>query len=248
MSARRRAILPPMNRTDRLYAIVEELRAVAPRPRPSRWLAGRFEVSVRTVERDLSALQQAGVPIFATPGRGGGYALDADMTLPPLNFTAAEAVAVALALERAGRIPFGGAARSALQKLVTAMSGTEAAVAQRHADRIRLLAPASADVPERLPATLEDAVLAGEVVELTYTDGGGRSSTRLVEPVGIVGNERAWYLVGWCRLRDAPRSFRADRISRVRLTGERTTPRPFDLVAAGLPASVRPLGLAGRNS
>ena len=63
-----------MNRTDRLYALVEEMRAVAPRPRSARWLAGRFEVSVRTVERDISALQQSGVPIYAESGRTGGYA------------------------------------------------------------------------------------------------------------------------------------------------------------------------------
>ncbi|SEC51238.1 helix-turn-helix transcriptional regulator [Microbacterium hydrocarbonoxydans] len=58
-----------VNRTDRLYALVEELRAMSPRPRSARWLAERFEVSRRTVERDLSALQQAGLPIWAEPGR-----------------------------------------------------------------------------------------------------------------------------------------------------------------------------------
>ena len=85
-----------MNRTDRLYAIVEELRAVAPRPRSGRWLALRFEVSTRTVERDIAALQQAGVPVYAEPGRTGGYVLDRATTLPPVNVTPAEAVAIAV--------------------------------------------------------------------------------------------------------------------------------------------------------
>ena len=76
-----------MNRTDRLYAIVEELRVVAPRPRSASWLANRFEVSVRTVERDISALQQCGTPIYAEPGRLGGYCLDKARTLPPVNLT-----------------------------------------------------------------------------------------------------------------------------------------------------------------
>jgi predicted DNA-binding transcriptional regulator YafY len=58
-----------LNRTDRLYALVEELRAVAPRPRGTRWLAGKFEVSARTIERDISALQQSGVPVWAKVGR-----------------------------------------------------------------------------------------------------------------------------------------------------------------------------------
>ena len=94
-----------MNRTDRLYAIVEDLRSVAPSSRTATVLAARYEVSVRTIERDIAALQQAGVPIYATPGRRGGYAVDRAMTLPPVNFTPAEAAAVAVALARAGATP-----------------------------------------------------------------------------------------------------------------------------------------------
>ena len=72
-----------MNRTDRLYALVEELRACAPRRVSARELAARYEVSVRTIERDIGALQQAGVPVYADVGRGGGYTLDKSRTLPP---------------------------------------------------------------------------------------------------------------------------------------------------------------------
>src|SRR2546429_7766668 len=74
-----------MNRTDRLYALVEELRAVTPQPRSARWLACRFEVSSRTVERDIGALQQAGVPIYAEPGRTGGDGVGKKHTPPPVH-------------------------------------------------------------------------------------------------------------------------------------------------------------------
>src|SRR4051794_26726322 len=107
-----------MNRTDRLYAMVEELRAVAPRPRSARWLARRFEVCTRTVERDTDARQQSGVPVYAEPGRGGGYTVDRTRTLPPLNVSSSEAVAMALALRRLAGTPFEEAARGALRKLV----------------------------------------------------------------------------------------------------------------------------------
>src|SRR5690606_24238149 len=90
-----------VNRTDRLYALVEDLRAISPRCRSARELAERFEVSVRTIERDIAALQESGVPIYAEPGRRGGYELDKHIFLPPLNFTPAEAAATAVALTRA---------------------------------------------------------------------------------------------------------------------------------------------------
>lgn len=130
-----------MNRTDRLYAIVEELRAVAPRPRSAHWLAARFEVSARTIERDVSALQQAGTPIWAEPGRTGGYCLDASRTLPPINLTPSEAAAIAVALESTAGTPFALAARSAARKLVAAMNAGDSVAARELVGRIHVLGP-----------------------------------------------------------------------------------------------------------
>src|SRR4051812_2962947 len=103
-----------MNRTTRLYALVEELRAAAPRPLTVAALAARFEVSTRTVQRDLQALMEAGVPVRTTPGRGGGWSIAPDMPLPPIHFTADEASALAVALAAADTsAPYAGAARTA---------------------------------------------------------------------------------------------------------------------------------------
>ncbi|MEU8143259.1 WYL domain-containing protein [Nonomuraea sp. NPDC048901] len=84
-----------MNRTERLYALVDELRATAPRPRTVGWLADRFGVSRRTIQRDLQALMEARVPVRAEAGPRGGWFIDRDTALPPINLTAAEALAVA---------------------------------------------------------------------------------------------------------------------------------------------------------
>jgi predicted DNA-binding transcriptional regulator YafY len=131
-----------MNRTDRLYALVEELRAVAPRPRSARQLAERYEVSARTIERDILALQESGVPIYAETGRRGGYAIDKALTLPPLNFTAAEMVAIAVSLAREENTPFAGATRSALRKVLATASAAQTAEAGELMDRVRLIGAA----------------------------------------------------------------------------------------------------------
>jgi predicted DNA-binding transcriptional regulator YafY len=206
-----------MNRTDRLYGIVEELRAAAPLRRSARQLAERYEVSMRTIERDISALQQVGVPIYADTGRRGGYAIDPTMTLPPLNFTPAEAVAVSLALRRAAGSPFARAAGSALRKIMTAMPASEAAAARELAGRVGFLASA---VPVATPLIVEDALAARHVLRLRYVDKHGGATERDVEPVMFLAGTEAWYLVAWCRLRDELRAFRLDRIVEARDTGE----------------------------
>lgn len=221
-----------MNRTDRLYAIVEDLRAVAPRLRTARELAGRYEVSIRTIERDINALQQSGVPIYADVGRRGGYALDKAMSLPPLNFTAAESVALAVALERNLGLPFADAGRSALRKVLAGMSRQDADAARDLAGRVGVIDSAESPVPQHIPPVIEQALQARRVLEFDYKDRFDSSTHRRVEPIWLVHGFQLWYLAGWCRLRDAARCFRLDRMVAITLTDEPTPPRtlvPSDL-------------------
>lgn len=233
-----------MDRTTRLYALVEELRAAAPRPRTVAALAARFEVSTRTVQRDLQALMESGVPVRTALGRGGGWTVDPAMTLPPVRFTADEAAALAAALA-AAETPYAGAARTAYQKLIASMTGPAAAAAEGLAARIVAL-------PSRTEPAVRDAVeralTDGTVLRLAYADASGRASERAVEPAGLLTAEGHWYLIGWCRTRRAGRGFRLDRITRATPTDEPA--RPHDLAellrgsaaaTATRPAALSPL-------
>ncbi|WP_194817225.1 YafY family protein [Nocardia sp. XZ_19_385] len=222
-----------MNRTDRLYAIVEELRAISPRLRTARQLAERHGVSPRTIERDIAALQQAGIPVYADVGRRGGYALEKSMSLPPLNFTAAETVALALALARNRGGPFDHAGRSALGKVLAAMPERNAAAARDLAARVRLVDPPGAPAVPEIPPVIGHAIERRLVLRIGYLDQHGQASERTVEPVELLNGTHGWYLIAWCRLRDGFRVFRLDRMRTLTLTDTPAPIRPRD----GYPAS-----------
>lgn len=223
-----------MNRTDRLYAIVEDLRAHAPRLVRASELAARFEVTTRTIERDLLALQEAGVPIWAQPGRGGGYGLNVETTLPPLNFTPAEAAAIATALAATRAMPFAAAGRTALAKLTGAMAAAPRDTAARLIGQIRVI-PGPDGPVDATAELLQRALIRGVAIELRYRDAQGRETLRTVEPAGIFGTHSGWYLAAWCRLRHAPRAFRLDRIASTTLTDEIAPARTLDEVLPDLP-------------
>ncbi len=224
-----------MNRTDRLYALVEELRAAGPRGRTARRLAERFEVSVRTIERDLSALGQAGIPLATKQGRTGGYTLDRSMSLPPLNFTPAEAAAVAVALSRSEHVLFTRDARSAMQKIVAAMPERALEEARANAERVRLLVQPAPAPDAAIAETIWRAVRDNQVLSIDYVDVGGVETERKVEPQHVVVGPNGSYLTAWCHLRDDDRVFRMDRITRADPLPALPRPRPTvaDLVVDG---------------
>lgn len=202
-----------MNRIDRLYALVEELRAAGPRGRTAGQLAARFEVSVRTVERDLSALGQAGVPLATKQGRTGGYTLDRSMSLPPLNFTPREAAAVAVALSRPDHVLFARDARSALQKIVAAMPERALEEARTTADKVRLLVRPVPDPDAEIAEIIWSAVRRNQLLRIRYVDIGGVETERDIEPQHVVIGPNGSYLTAWCHLRQHDRVFRMDRIT-----------------------------------
>ncbi|GAA4628603.1 YafY family protein [Actinoallomurus vinaceus] len=215
-----------VTRTDRLFALVDELRACAPRPYGLRELARRFDVDAPTIERDIEELREAGAPI-KPDATGDGYFFDTVGTLPPVVLSPAEAVALATAVGRDGASPFAHSGRTALLKIVAAMSAADGAEDRRLAASIRGLIPADGTSAVPVAAVVEEAVATRKVVRLVYAGRGGTETRREVEPVAFVAGARDWHLIGWCRLRDAPRIFRIDRIRQAALLDEIAPPRDY---------------------
>lgn len=214
-----------MNRTARLYGLVEELRAAAPRPRTVAALAARFEVSERTLQRDLQTLMETGVPVRTITGRGGGWSIDPDLTLPPIRFTPDEASALTAALAAAdARALYAAAARTAAQKIAAALTGPASAAARDLAARIVTL-PIRTDAAVR--TAVEHSLTSRTVLRLRYLDAAGHESDREVEPAGLLTTDGHWYLIAWCRTRQAGRGFRLDRITTATPTD--APARPHDL-------------------
>lgn len=204
---------------------------MAPRPRSARWLAVQFGVSSRTIERDLAALQQNGVPIWAEPGRTGGYCLDTTHTLSPLGFTVDEALAVMVALGTLATSPFHDSAVSALRKVVAVTDDRRLIETVDLAARIHLLGDQE---PTGAPRGLAASLRTGQVLRISYTDRDGDETERDVEPMGFVGKGDTWYLIAWCRLRHGLRAFRGDRIIQAEPLIERAQRRTLRVEDLGI--------------
>ncbi len=221
-----------MTRDDRLMAIVLMLRA---RNRvTARQLARIFNVTERTIYRDMQALMDTDVPIAATPGVEGGYELREGYYIPPIMLNKDEAVALYLGgtfiADRKGT-PFRESIRTALEKLEPLLPQTAREPAAITKDHVRW------DVSDESPTEqqaghlrmLTEAIQRQKCVHIRY-EIGDRVTERTVSPYGMVYNDGKWYLVGYCHLREDQRMFRVDRITDSGLTLETyETPQDFDL-------------------
>lgn len=212
-----------MNRTTRQTALVAELRAAAPESRTARWLAERLDVSVRTIERDLAELQDSAVPVYGDRGRRGGYVLDEDRLLPMLNLTPREATVITVALRELRGIPLDESARTALAKVTAVLPERARDEANRLVDRVR---PVAAEgYHSAVPRKVEKALQTGRTLHLRYRDRNEHQTHRTVEPMALLHGPRGWYLLAWCRLRNAPRGFLLDRVGYLAIGDEVTVDR-----------------------
>lgn len=201
------------NPTTRLLTLLDLLQMAPQVPGPE--LAAQLGVDVRTVRHYVTILQDAGIPIVSTTGRTGGYALRPGFKLPPLMFSDDEASAVTLGLllvQHAGVAGSTVAATTALGKVERVLPMVlRERVQALHSVLVLDLAPAEIMVERAVLGMLTKATQQSQQVQLRYTTR-EHVSERVVDPYAVVYHQARWYVVGYCHLRQAIRSFRLDRI------------------------------------
>jgi predicted DNA-binding transcriptional regulator YafY len=211
--------LPPggeVKRTERLHALTEMLRRSGTRGRTAERLAAEFGISVRTVKRDLAALESSGAPIWSRPGPGGGYGLAAGANLPPISLSPAQAVALLTAVAAVPDAPFADLASAGVKKILDVLDPKTRARADELAGRVWVNNPSP---PVRaIRSALEEAMATQRVVRIRYSSSEDSVTTRDVEPILFGSTNGHWYLIGWCRLRNAIRWFRLSRIEHAAVT------------------------------
>lgn len=194
-------------------------------------VARELEVSERTARRDLEALSTAGVPVYAMPGRGGGWRLLGGARTDLSGLTASEARALFLVAGPAS--PATPSVKSALRKLVRALpepfrEQAEAAATSVVVDPRHWGSSQPEPRPPRFLDELQGAVIRGVQVRLGYVDRKGAETERTVHPLGIVAKRPTWYLIS--NTEAGRRTFRIDRVSSVELTEDPVQrPHGFDL-------------------
>ena len=183
-------------------------------------LADRFEVSTRTIYRDIDVLSSAGVPVYTNKGNSGGISLLEDYTLNKTLLSRKESEGLLLAIKAMGATSY-PEADAILNKLGSIFKNNKAQ------DWIEVDFDGwSTKVNEQDRfSKIRDAIINKNIISFDYVNGNGDKSSRSAEPVKLIFNAYTWYLIAYCLKRNAHRIFRLTRIKNVQITNRHFTAR-----------------------
>ncbi len=215
-------------RLSRLTAILAQLQTK--RLWTATELSTKYGVSIRTIYRDIRALEQAGIPIMTEEGKG--YSLMEHYSLPPVMFTENQANALILAEQ----LVLKNKDASFIKNYLEAIDKIKAVLKHTVKDKVNLLAERTRfsqnQDQERNSDSLSDLQFALTnylLVRMEYTNEARQTTTRQIEPFALLSTQEHWLLVAWCRLRQSFRYFRLDRINKLEILAEKFTPHPMTL-------------------
>ena len=206
-----------MNRVDRLFGIVTLLQSR--KYVSAERISEKFEISVRTVYRDIKAIGEAGIPVSFEPNKG--YFIVPGYFTPPISFTLDEANALLLSQS----LIEGFGDRSIQATFDNALTKIKAVLKQVDKEKIALLDQSiKLQLPHRLNNTfdclaeIQQAITEQKQVRISYLSLKQELLERTVEPIGLVFYAFSWHLIGYCQLRKDYRDFKIDRIQEFRQT------------------------------
>ncbi len=207
-------------RLSRLTAILTQLQTK--RLLTATTLAEKFNVSIRTIYRDIRALEQAGVPIITEDGKG--YTLMDGYKIPPVMFTESQANALILAEQLVLKnkdTSFIKDYSEAIDKIKAVLRQTDKDKANLLADRTRFEQNINRDRNSNIISELQQALTNFHLININYTNEQNETTSRIVEPFALISTTENWLLIAWCRLRKEFRYFRLDRISKMLVLTEK---------------------------
>lgn len=214
-------------RLSRLTAILTQLQTK--RLLTSTELADKFSVSVRTIYRDIRALEQAGVPIITEEGKG--YALMEGYKIPPVMFTETQANA----LITAEQLVLKNKDASFIKDYSEAIEKVKAVLKYSQKDKVNLLSERTRfnqnlnrERNSNNLSELQFALTNFRLVNIDYINADEKTTSRIIEPFALLSTEN-WLLVAYCQLREEFRFFRLDRIKKLQVLNEYFEPHKMTL-------------------
>ncbi|QCX37380.1 YafY family transcriptional regulator [Aureibaculum algae] len=215
------------NRLSRLTAILIQFQTK--RILTALELSEKFQVSKRTIYRDIKSLEQAGVPILTEEGKG--YTLMTGYKIPPVMFTEKEANALILAEQLVLKNKDSSFIKDyseAIDKIKAVLRQSEKDKANLLSDRTRFDQNINRERNSNNLSELQFALTNYSLVKMEYIDESNKTTNRLIEPFALLSTEN-WLLVAWCRLRKDFRYFRLDRINKMEILLENFKPHNMSL-------------------
>ena len=194
-----------------VYYLLKNGKATAPK------LAQKFEVSIRTIYRDIDALSSAGIPIYATQGKGGGISILNNYTLDKSLLSEQEQ-----------------------EQMLTALQGMTATIGKNSSELLTKLSALFqikstnwidvdfSDWTHRAPQQdtfniIKEAIFQKKVISFCYFNGKGNKEKRNILPIRLVFKSKSWYLYSFCLLRNDYRFFKLTRIKELKMLSETFT-------------------------
>lgn len=206
-----------MNRIDRLMSILWTLQYK--KVVTAEALSKKYELSIRTVYRDIKALNEIGIPVTFEPNKG--YSIMQGYFLPPLLFSVEEANALLLLQSLAQKFTDSSISKnadSAVEKIKLVLKNADFEKTESFSNKVAVYTPKNETKQNDYLADIQKAIVNKTVLTITYIDTNNNKTAREIEPIGIIFYTNQWHLIAWCWLRKSYRDFKINKLTDLKST------------------------------